>query len=127
MLEGVVPPDLVDLALRLLVHTQPDGLARTLTEQGVDVTVTSLGRFNDRIAFVLGARYPDESVPQLWFDRETLLPLRWLLIRPSEDGIPLRTEIRFFAWQKSGNLQYPQAMACYRDGQLVVQPIKVRQ
>jgi hypothetical protein len=124
IVDGVLieqPPDLVDLALRLLVHTRPDGLAKTLAGEGVDVSVTSLGRFNDRIAFVLGARYPDESVPQLWVDNETLLPFRWLLIRPGEDGMPRRTEIRFLGWQKSGDLQYPQAMACYRDEQLISQ------
>jgi hypothetical protein len=113
------PPDLVDLALRLLVHTRPAGLVKTLSGEGVDMSVTSLGRFNDRIAFILGARYPDESVPQLWFDKETLLPFRWLLIRPAEDGMPRRTEIRFLGWQKSGELHFPQAMACYRDEQLV--------
>jgi hypothetical protein len=112
-------PDPLDMALRLLVHTEPGGLARTLAGAGVDTTLTSMGRFNDRIAFVLGARYPDESVPQLWFDKESLLPVRWLIFRPDGDGLLRRIEIRFFAWQKTGDLHYPQAMACYRDEQLI--------
>ena len=109
----------IDLALRLLAHNRPEGLARVLAAQGVDLTVTSLGRFEGRLGFVLGARYPDESAPQVWFDRETLLPFRWLMLRPTADGPPQRTEIRYFGWQKTGDLRYPQVMACYQDGQLV--------
>lgn len=109
----------MDLAIRLLAHNRPEGMARVLAAEGVDLTVTSLGRFEGRLGFVLGARYPDESVPQIWFDRDTLLPFRWLMLRPTADGSFQRTEIRYFAWQKTGNLRYPHIMSCYQDEQLV--------
>ena len=113
------PTDPLDLAIRLLVQTRPESISQVLAEQGVDVRVTSLGRFNGRVGFVLGARYPDESASQVWFDTETLLPFRWLMIRPTADGPPDRTEIRYFAWQKAGALHYPQAMTCYHSDQLI--------
>jgi hypothetical protein len=119
--EGIAEPtpEPMDLAIRLLVHNRPEGLARVLAAAGIDLTVTSLGRFEGRLGFVLGARYPDESVPQVWFDRETLLPFRWLMLNPTAEGPPQRTEIRYFAWQKTGDLRYPQVMACYQDERLV--------
>ncbi len=126
-------PEPLDLALRILVQNRAEGLAQVLAAQGVNLAVTSLGLFDGRIGFVLGARYPEESVPQLWFDRETLLPFRWLMVQQTPDGSLHRTEIRYFAWKKQGGLLFPEAMACYRDGQLasevrvekVVSPAKV--
>ncbi|MBU4415387.1 MAG: hypothetical protein KJ976_09835, partial [Proteobacteria bacterium] len=40
-------------------------LQNRLSILGVDVSVSSLGRFKDKIAYVIGAEYPDEAVSQL--------------------------------------------------------------
>ena len=63
----------------LLLYKDADLLARELTLLGIDLDVVSLGRFKERIAYVIGARYPDESVPQLWVDKETFSPIRVIL------------------------------------------------
>jgi hypothetical protein len=106
-------PEPMDLALRLLSNTEAAGMEKVLTEAGVDLSVSSLGLFNGRLGFVLGVRFPDESAPQVWFDRETLLPFRWLIFRPNTGGVPQRIEIRYFTWQKIDDLPYPQAMEGY--------------
>ncbi len=107
-------PDPVDLALRLLANAEASRMGRVLAEAGVDLSVSSLGQFNGRLGFVLGARYPDELAPQVWFDKETLLPFRWLIVRRDDSGLPQRIEIRYFTWQKVGGLLYPHTMEGYR-------------
>ena len=67
-----------DLYKDILLFRTREGLAERLLELGVDVSVSSLGRFEGEIKFVIGAEYPDESVSQIWFDRETFLPTRWI-------------------------------------------------
>lgn len=107
-------PDPMDLALRLLANPEAPGMERVLAEVGVDLSVCSLGQFDGRIGFVLGARYPDELAPQVWFDKETLLPFRWLIVRRDDGGLPQRIEIRYFTWQEVGGFLYPRTMEGYR-------------
>lgn len=107
------PPDPMDIALRLLASPEAGAMQQVLARSGVDLSVASLGIFQGRIGYVLGARYPDESVPQVWFDKKTLLPFRWLLVRQTAEGFFQRTEIRYSAWQKTGELHYPRAMAFF--------------
>ena len=57
---------LLDHFKDLLLYKDTDFLGRELSQLGIDLAVVSFGRFKDRIAYVVGARYPDISVPQLW-------------------------------------------------------------
>ncbi len=47
-----------------------------LTQRGIDHRVVSLSRLGKRIAYVIGAGPRDLTKPQLWFDKELLLPIR---------------------------------------------------
>jgi hypothetical protein len=85
----------------------------------VDVSVTSLGRFEDQIAFVLGANYPDESVNQLWVDKDTLLPLRLILTGDDDTADSGVVEVRYLIWWKIGQTQYPSRIEFYQDDRLV--------
>ena len=94
-------------------------LENRLPQLGVDPAITSLGRFNGRIGYVLGAQYPDESVPQLWLDRETFRPFRWV-VRPAPienpaDGL----EVRYYGWRQVGDIWYPVRIEFYQDESLV--------
>ena len=86
-----------------------------LATLGVDVHVSSLGRFQDKIFFVIGARYPDESISQVWIDRENFRPVRWLIF----DRNPLNPEsfldVHYEQWQKSGGLWYPRQIRFFRE------------
>ena len=98
--------------------------SRTLLQQrlprlGVNPSISSLGRFQGRIGYVLGARYPDESVPQLWVDQKTFRPFRWL-IRPEISTIgQLPVEVRFYDWRKAGKYFYPMRMEFYQKDTLI--------
>jgi hypothetical protein len=70
---------LLDHFKDLLLYKDTDILGRELSQLGIDLAVVSFGRFKDRIAYVVGARYPDISVPQLWIDKETFSPIRLIL------------------------------------------------
>ena len=108
-----------DLYKDIFLYRTRDGLAEKLLELGVDVSVSSLGRFEGEIAFVLGAVYPDESVSQIWIDRETFLPTRWIIRGNGGSSGSDVLEVRYLTWWKSGSSRYPSRIEFYQDGKLV--------
>jgi hypothetical protein len=108
-----------DLFKDILLYRSREALAERLLQMGVDVAVSSLGRFEDKIAFVVGAEYPDDSVNQLWVDKDTLLPLRLILKGGRGVGDSDTVEIRYLVWWKIGEMQYPSRIEFYQDDQLV--------
>ena len=84
-------------------------LHQALLAQHVDVGQTSLGHWDDHIVFVIGAQYPDESVSQLWVDKELFLPLRWIIVFPDNatDQDAGRLEFIYRDWKKVNNVWYP--------------------
>jgi hypothetical protein len=111
--EGRDPFDQYQRLLRS--RTRPQ-LMRTLNRMGVETAVSSLGRVEETVVFVLGARYPDESVSQLAIDKETFLPLRLLLVE-TETSAPL--EIHYLNWQKLKSAWFPLQVLFYKNGRLV--------
>jgi len=99
-------------------RTQPQ-LMRTLNQMGVETAISSLGRVAETVVYVLGARYPDESVTQLAVNKETFFPLRLLLV-DGEPGIEnRRLEIFFYNWQKVQSGWFPFQIVFFLDGRLV--------
>ncbi len=103
----------------ILLHRSRARLADSLMRLGVDVSISSLGRFEDQIAFVLGANYPDEDVNQFWVDKDTLLPLRLVIRDAGIGGSSKRVEIRYLTWWKIGETRYPSRIEFYQDNNLV--------
>lgn len=108
----------------LLVYRSRDLLKEQLARHGLDVMVSSLGRFQGNPCFVLGAQYPDTSVPQIWIEKETFLPIRWLIPGTSPDGSPNRLEFRYLDWQKQGKVWYPMYVQ-FIAGEMLVREIFV--
>ena len=96
---------------------------------GVDVTVSSLGRFQGKPAYVLGAQYPDETTAQVWLDKDTFRPFRWIMTGNLEQSRKSSLEVRYAQWQKVQNAWYPMQIKFFVAGILVreihVQNIKV--
>ena len=103
----------------LLIRSRPE-LVDRLTQLNLDLSVRSLGRFEGRIYFVMGAQYPDESSTQIWVDQENFRPLRWI-ISPGADGFQTGTmEVRYLDWwQFNDNFWYPMRIEFYQDNVLV--------
>lgn len=94
-------------------------LIRTLNRLGVQTAISSLGRLEEQVVYVLGARYPDESASQLAVDQATFLPLRLLLqLNPDSDNAPRRLEIFYREWRKVENGWFPMQVVFYTDGRL---------
>jgi hypothetical protein len=108
-----------DLYKDILFYRSREALVDRLLQLGVDVSVSSLGRFEEKIAFVIGAQYPDESVSQVWIDQETFLPLRWMIHGVDPTGEEDILEIRYLIWWKTGKIRYPSRIEFYQDGNLV--------
>jgi len=103
----------------LLLFRSRQDLVDRLSGLGVDVSVSSLGRLEGQIAFVVGDQYPNESVSQIWFHKDTFLPLRWIVKSDSWQAASDQLDIRFLEWWKVGNTMYPSRIEFYQDQTLV--------
>ena len=90
-----------------------------LSQLGVAVDISSVGRFQGRIAYVLGAQYPDETVPQLWLDKETFRPIRWLLKPAPAGNLGEAIEVRYDDWRKVSSIWYPERIEFYQGDRLL--------
>ncbi|MEW6670503.1 MAG: hypothetical protein AB1427_02295 [Thermodesulfobacteriota bacterium] len=113
------PEDEFDRYKDILLYHSREILHQKLNWMGVNVARTSLGRFQDKIAFVMGAQYPDESRSQLWVEKETFWPLRWLIVKKTPTGQPAVLEIQYQSWQLFTDNWYPAQITFIENGRLV--------
>ena len=113
------PEDLFDRYKDIFLYRARILVQDKLAGLGVDVHVSSLGRFQGKIFFVLGARYPDESVPQVWIERENFRPVRWLISGRDPLNPENFMDVRYEQWQKTGGLWYPRQIRFFRQDILV--------
>ena len=99
----------------LFIFRGREPLAARLSALGIDMTVVSLGRLGDTVAFVIGAQYPDETVSQLWVDKETFLPLRLILKRAADD---VAVEVRYLDWRHQYRFRHPRRIEIYQKGRI---------
>jgi hypothetical protein len=92
---------------------------------GVNVSISSIGRFQGKLAYIIGAQYPDETVPQIWVNKETFRPFRWIITGNAEDSL----EVRYLEWREVDNTWYPMRIEFFRNHELsreiLVQNIRV--
>lgn len=108
----------------ILLFRSRDALQQQLVKRGIDMAVVALGRFDEKIAFVIGAERPDEPVPQVWIDKETFLPLRWVMRTEDGSGGETVLDIRYADWRQIEHVWYPMQIAFY-EGEKLVREIKV--
>jgi len=56
----------------------PDDIRQALKRLGINSSIVSLGRMSGRVVIIIGAAPGDLEQPQLWLDKELLLPLRFI-------------------------------------------------
>jgi outer membrane lipoprotein-sorting protein len=109
----------------LILFRSREILQERLSNLGVNVKVTSLGRFQGKPAYVLGAQYPDETSSQVWLDKKTFLPFRWIMTSNPTQNL----EVLYLDWKKLNQIWYPMRIEFFSNGNLVreihVQDIKV--
>jgi hypothetical protein len=87
---------------------------------GVNPEVTSFSRFDGRVAIVLGSKPWEVDKPQVWFDKDTLLPVRVVTFPRGADGLPVRLDVRYLGWGSPvGGNWYPASIEVWRADKLV--------
>jgi hypothetical protein len=115
-----------DVYKDLLLYRSRETLSERLSNLGIDISVSSLGKFDDRLALVVGAEFPDRTVPQVWIDKETFQPLG-IIVFEAKSPYSNQTgfiEIRYSNWQKIGKISYPMQIEFIQDG-VTVRAIEV--
>ena len=108
----------------LLLYRSRVLLANELTQNGIDVSISSLGRFEDKIAFVVGDLYPAVTKSQVWIEKDTFRPIRMIL-----KGLPAHPDIgafefRYRNWRQFDGIDYPTAIEFFQD-ELLVRSLRV--
>jgi hypothetical protein len=103
----------------LLLYREAELLANRLSQLGINLQTVSLGRFKGEIAYVIGAKYPDESAPQVWINKNTFRPVRLILEGDGGQEVPSR-EVEYTEHQSlSKNSFYPGRILFFEHGTLV--------
>lgn len=103
----------------LFLYREIDFLVDRLCQLGINLEIVSLGRFKDEIAYVIGAKYPDESVPQVWVNKNTFRPIRLILNGNDGEDTPLK-EIEYTDYRPLGKRwTYPGRILFFESGTLV--------
>jgi hypothetical protein len=103
----------------LLLYNTREMLKKHLRLLGMAPDVSSVGRFQGTPVFVIGAQYPDEAVPQLWLDKNTFRPVRWLLQPASSARLRESFEIRYHGWRKIEKIWYPFQVEVFQGDRLL--------
>lgn len=118
------PESRYDLYKDLLLFRSREILQKRLSHLGVNTNISSLGRFQGKPSYVLGAQYPDETAHQIWLDKNTFLPFRWIMTTSANQHL----EVVYLDWKKLGHSWYPMRIEIFSNGALVreiyVQDIK---
>ncbi|HTN54102.1 MAG TPA: hypothetical protein VML50_16965 [Anaeromyxobacter sp.] len=93
----------------------PEAFAAALARRGVAVPDVSLGRFDGRIAYVIGGRERDAK-PLAFVDKDGFQPLRLI----AAEG-PTLEDVRLLGWgSPTGGDWFPRAVEAYEGGALRV-------
>ena len=102
----------------LLIRRSVDEIVRLFHSWNIDTEVVGMGRFNGKIAYIIGAKEVDVGYSQLWAEKGTFLPLRFITEEEKEDSI-MTIEVRYLDYQHiDGKFWYPSTIEYYYDDEL---------
>jgi hypothetical protein len=113
-----------DCYKEVILFRSASALQARLAKFGIDFAVSSLGRFKQKTVYVIGANYPDITAMQIWLDKDTFRPFRWILEGTQEKSGSIPFEIQYHDWLKKGSqppnqLWYPGRIQFYQYDTLV--------
>ena len=103
----------IDAYKEILLFRNRPMLETQLIKRGIDLSISSLGRFNGKIVYIIGATYPEEPKPQIWIEKETVRPIRYIIKNPSGDETEPFIEFRYSIWQQYFKIWYPEKIEFY--------------
>ncbi|NOZ86672.1 MAG: hypothetical protein GXP49_10450 [Deltaproteobacteria bacterium] len=118
-------PAMFDPVINLLARSSVVGKKKTfragdllladLETAGVKTSVRGLTRFGEHIAIIIGAKEGEPTKPQLWIDKNSFLPLRYLSSN-GKDSL----DVRFSEYRTINRKKWlPGKIKIYRNGKLV--------
>lgn len=117
------PPS--DLIATLLVPgtSELDAIAQRVLglfkQLGIDTSITTYGRDEGDLVYIIGARAWEPDRPQVWLDKDTYLPVRLVVDRP-EGGKKVREETRLLEYGSELTHEwFPRVIEVYRKNELV--------
>ncbi|ETR71362.1 MAG: hypothetical protein OMM_02533 [Candidatus Magnetoglobus multicellularis str. Araruama] len=112
------PHTTFDLYKYLLLERDKTMLKQRLSVSGININVSSYGKFEKKAVYVIGAKFPDESVPQLWLEINSFRPCRWI-VTPGNYGQSL--EIVYRHWKEiTKDVWYPEQIEYIQDANVLV-------
>ena len=91
-----------------------------LSQDDVDLAMVSLGRYRNKISYVIGATYPNESLPQVWVEKDTFRPIRYILTRGDRVDSDSE-EVEYADYTSLGkNTWYPARILFYKNSRLTM-------
>ncbi|MFH1623983.1 MAG: hypothetical protein ABID54_02360 [Pseudomonadota bacterium] len=113
-------PDEMSISKDLFIRRSVDDVIQLLRSRKVDTERMGLGRFDGKIAFIIGATERETESPQLWIEKENFLPLRFI-VRAEKKVAVANVEIRYLDYkQVDGKYWYPFTIEFYHDNTLAV-------
>ncbi len=122
IIDGKIADDfqsVFDIYKDLILYRSRILLQKRLDMLGVDGSISSLGRFRGKIVYIVGAQYPDESASQVWIDKDTFRPIRWIISKKARHGRQDTTEFRYVEWKRFDNNWYPMRIEIYQNNTLL--------
>ena len=108
-----------DIYKDLILYRSRTLLQKRLDMLGIDASISSVGRFRGKIVYIVGAQYPDESASQVWIDKDTFRPIRWIISKRAGNGRRNAIEFRYVQWKMFNNNWYPIRIEIYQDDTLL--------
>ncbi len=101
-------------------------LQKRLQMLGLDTSKVRLERYNGSVVYVIGQHEAyGEVFPQLYVDKKTFLPVKWLLRGTTLFGeVAEPMEVVFFDWKKHKRIKFPERIEFYKN-QILVKEIRV--
>jgi len=113
------PHTTFDLYKYLLLERDKVMITRRLSVSGINVKISSYGKFEEKAVYVIGAKYPDLSVPQLWLEINTFRPCRWII---TPGGFAQSLEIVYRNWKEiTKDVWYPEKIEYIQDANVLVE------
>lgn len=95
-------------------------LADELKKLGLDLSINSLGRFEGEIVYIIGSKDGYMDRPQLWLEKDTLRPLRFINIaNDREGGVSGQVDVRFIKYKFfRNNVWFPSMILVFKSNVL---------
>ena len=100
-----------------------------LESAGIDTSVVSLGRLDNRTVYIVGAKTSESGKPQIWMDKELFVPVRSILFTgPGATGDKIEKRYLDYANLKPKSLEsewFPSIIKTWKNDELIKEQVIV--